>query len=244
VKPVDTAWKQQKQFVADASHELKTPLTVIQTSTELLMQTEEQAERVRFGSSILEMSHRMKLLVEDLLILARADNGQTLNNVTSVDLSRIVSDALLPFEPIFFEAGLRLTSRISEGIICYGDGGKLRQLIDILLDNARKYSADGGETTLSLQKNSKNVILQVVNPSEPLSVQQCRDIFKRFYRVDSARTGGESFGLGLSIAREILERHGALYGVDSVVGEGSRFWFSLPCRVERALPEASDVVEN
>jgi len=207
VKPVDTAWKQQKQFVADASHELKTPLTVIQTSTELLQQTEDPTERKQFTGNILEMSHRMRCLIEQLLVLARADNAPGLQDVAPVNLSRTIEASLLPFEPIFFEAGLILRSQVEDDVTVNGDGPKLRQLADILLDNARKYSS-GGETAVSLQKGSKYAILRVSNPAEPMTSQQCRDIFKRFYRVDTARTGGESFGLGLSIAESIAKQHG------------------------------------
>lgn len=208
VKPVDAAWQQQKQFVADASHELKTPLTVIQASAELLAQTEDPAERIRFTGNITEMVHRMRLLTGELLLLARSDNGQPPQNISSVDFSHTVSAAVLPFEPIFFEAGLILSAQISDGLTLNGDPNSLRQLVDILLDNARKYSTPGGETVLSLQKAGKFAVLSISNPSIPLTPQQCRDVFKRFYRTDPARTGGDGFGLGLSIAEGVVQQHG------------------------------------
>ena len=114
VRPVDAAWRQQRQFVADASHELKTPLTVILANAELLQ--DGGADRERFVKNILDMSRRMRSLVEGLLDLARVDGGITEDVMETVDFSRLVSDALLPFEPVFFERGLRLESSLEEEI--------------------------------------------------------------------------------------------------------------------------------
>lgn len=117
VKPVELAWKQQRQFVADASHELKTPLTVILTNAELAQNPDYSPEsRDRFLSSIQTVSHQMKGLIEQLLQLARADQTDTMGTFTQIDLSKLVSDSLLPFEPIFFEAGLPLTADLAENI--------------------------------------------------------------------------------------------------------------------------------
>ena len=138
VRPVARAWDQQRQFVADASHELKTPLTVILTNAELLQAPGYDAPaRSRFAGSILTMSQQMRGLVESLLELARVDAGRAQDAQTELDLSALVNDALLPFEPVLFEAGHTLTARVEDGIRVRGNAAQLRQVVEILLDNAR-----------------------------------------------------------------------------------------------------------
>ena len=145
VKPVDEAWNQQKQFVADASHELKTPLTVILTNSELLQSGETNQElRQQCADNISVMAGQMRGLVENLLDLARADNGQVQTAMTLLDYSELVSDCLLPFEPVFFEKGMELKCDIASGLFVRGSDSYLRQVVDILLDNAQKYAFPGG----------------------------------------------------------------------------------------------------
>lgn len=209
VDPVEKAWKQQRQFVADASHELKTPLTVIMTNAELIQNPDyDEESRLGFSSSILVMSKQMRGLVEQMLELARADAVQSGANFSSVDFSRLVSDALLPFEPVFFEKGLTLNSEISENIRVDGDASQLRQVLDILLDNAQKYSCDKGTTWVTLQtKGKRHCLLTVADEGEEIPEQDLKNLFKRFYRADKARSRTGSFGLGLSIAETIIARH-------------------------------------
>lgn len=209
VQPVANAWDQQRQFVADASHELKTPLTVILTNAELLQSDEySETDKQRFTSSILTMSNQMRGLVEQMLNLARVDSGIPRSEQVVTDLSKLVSDAVLPFEPVYFEAGRELQSAITPGIqlSCHPD--KLRQVVDILLDNGCKYSTAGSTVTLTLTRPSRShCLLQVSSPGVPMTEQQCRDIFKRFYRADEARSMNRSYGLGLSIAEGIVRHH-------------------------------------
>ena len=207
VKPVETAWEQQRQFVADASHELKTPLTVIMTDAELLRTNCEDEKHSKFIDSIIIMSQRMKKLVESLLELARADNGASATAFEQMDLSKVVSDALLPFEPLFFEKGLELSSAIEDGIIVSGDRARLCQVVDILLDNALKYAAPHSAVSVGLRKQSGGCLLSVSSKGEPISREDRKNIFKRFYRVDKSRHDGQSYGLGLSIADSIVKQH-------------------------------------
>lgn len=208
VRPVEKAWQQQRQFVADASHELKTPLTVIMTNAELLNSPDfDEARRSQFAAHILTMSRQMRRLIEEMLELARTDNGHSLSGFAPVDLSRLVSDALLPFEPVFFEKGLTLTSDIVPEVTVLGSGQHLRQVVDILLDNAQKYSDVPGEVTAVLTRQGSRCRLSVSNPGPVLSKEELRSIFERFYRVDSAHTQRGSYGLGLSIARNIVAHH-------------------------------------
>lgn len=209
VQPVERAWQQQRQFIADASHELKTPLTVIMTNAELLQNTEYDKQSFStFSSSILVMSRQMRDLVEQMLELARTDNVQTHAVFSSFDLSRLVSDAILPFEPVYFERGLTLHTDIAENIWINGNPSELRQVVDILLDNAQKYSREAGATWVTLQKRGKgHCLLTVADEGDAIPPQDLNDLFKRFYRADQARSRTGSFGLGLSIAEAIVKRH-------------------------------------
>lgn len=223
VKPVDTAWKQQRQFVSDASHELKTPLTVILTNAELLQDAgASPASRARFAENILVMSREMRTLIENLLALARAEDGLPRQAAKPVDLSRLVSRTMLPFEPICFEKGLCLSGEIAKGITVQGIEGQLRHVLEILLDNAQKYAAPNGEITVALQKSGvRHCLLTVTNPGKPLSPAQRRDIFKRFYRVDQARSRDGSYGLGLSIAEAVIRQHRGRIWADSSAGHNT-----------------------
>lgn len=209
VRPVEKAWNQQRQFIADASHELKTPLTVIMTNAELLQSPDYDREsRAAFSSHILVMSRQMRSLVEQMLELARADSIQSDPVFSSVDLSQLVSYAVLPFEPIFFEKGLALETEIVENIVINGDPSQLRQVLDILLDNAGKYSRERGKIWVTLRNRGKgHCLLTVANEGMEISQEELPHLFKRFYRADEARSRTGSFGLGLSIAESIVLRH-------------------------------------
>ena len=155
VKPVENAWNQQKQFVADASHELKTPLTVITTNAELLQinQTIEVFEKSHVDN-ILLMTKQMRGLVESLLELARIDNDSLKYEISKIDLSTVTNDTILPFEAVFYEKGLELSSYIEENIFIKGNADQMRQVLEVFLDNALHYSTDGGKVEVVLQKTS------------------------------------------------------------------------------------------
>ena len=230
VKPVETAWQQQRQFVADASHELKTPLTVIMTNAELLNSPDfDETRRSQFAAHILTMSRQMRQLIEEMLDLARTDSGQANLVLSQVDLSRLISDAVLPFEPVFFEGGLTLTTDIQEGITLRGSGQHLRQTADILLDNARKYATPPGEVTVALTRTGSRCRLAVSNPGPEISREDLKNIFKRFYRSDAAHTQRGSYGLGLSIAQNIVLRHHGKIWAESKNGRNT-FYVELPVK--------------
>lgn len=228
VRPVEQAWLQQRQFVADASHELKTPLTVIMTNAELLTDPEQPPEnKSRFAQSILTMSQQMRGLVEALLEQARLDNGTAKTQWSRVDLSKLISDAVLPFEPMYFEAGRRLVTQVDPGLQVTGDEAHLRQVVEILLDNGCKYSTPGGTVLLCLRRYERSCLLSVTSPGEELTAQQRRDIFKRFYRLDAARKMDHSYGLGLSIAQSIVAQHKGKIWAQSENGHNT-FFVTLP----------------
>ena len=228
VRPVERAWEQQRRFVADASHELKTPLTVILTNAELLQEPgHEEAQRQQCSRSILTMSHQMRGLVENLLQLARADCGQAKVECTRLDWSSLLETAVLPFEPLYFEQGLMLETDIEPGLAVTGNEAQLRQVAEILLDNAQKYSAPGSTVRLTLRTQGRQAILAVESPGQTLTPGQCRDIFRRFYRLDDARSRNGSYGLGLSIAERIISDHRGKIWAEGWDGVNT-FFVSLP----------------
>lgn len=209
IQPVARAWKQQKQFVADASHELKTPLTVIMTNADLLQNTDfTDSERYNFLQSIYLMSRQMKQLVEKLLILAKSDNQETSVPMETLNLSKLVLDAAISFEGVFAEKGLVLESFAESDIKVHGNKEGLQQVIDILLDNAGKYSTPNSTTHIELKNiDWKKCCIKVSNPGLPIPQEELKNIFQRFYRTDKARSRDGSFGLGLSIAENIVHLH-------------------------------------
>ncbi|MCD8197433.1 MAG: HAMP domain-containing histidine kinase [Lachnospiraceae bacterium] len=220
VRPVDKAWCEQEQFVSDASHELKTPLTVIMTNAELLNDpVYSEEEKARFADSVLAESKEMRGLVENLLELARAGNGTIRDSFCAFDFSALISDALLPFEPLFFERGLALREEIEDGIVVNGSASHLKEVTDILLDNACKYAADGSEVQVSLRRQGHgNCVFRVISAGEEIQGDDLENIFKRFYRTDRARSDSGSYGLGLAIARSIVDEHGGKIWAESANG--------------------------
>lgn len=225
IKPVARAWQQQKQFVADASHELKTPLTVIMTNSELLQSTDfNEEERYHFLQSIALMSGQMKQLVEKLLILAKSDNQETTITMNTLDLSQLVLNTAISFEGIFVEKGLFLESFAEPDIKVHGNEDGLRQVIDILLDNAQKYSSQNSTTRIVLYTEDwKKCCIKVSNPGTSIPEDELKNIFQRFYRTDKARSRDGSFGLGLSIAENIVQMHKGKIWAESQNGINSFF---------------------
>lgn len=228
VKPVERAWEQQRQFVADASHELKTPLTVILTNTEMMKSTDySPSEKAGFLDGIHSMSLQMRGLTESLLALARVDAGVRSAEHSALDFSALVNRQVMSFEPLFFEKGLILESRVEEGISLGGCESELGRVVDILLDNASKYSCPASTVILTLKRQGSHALLSVENRGAELSGEELRNIFKRFYRADKARSMNHSYGLGLPIAEGIVRSHrGRIWAESS--GGVNRFNVLLP----------------
>ena len=228
IRPVERAWQQQRQFVADASHELKTPLTVITTNAELLQNPDNSSADIsRCAGSILTVSGQMRSLVENLLDLARVDNGSGMADTNELDFSLLISDAVLPFEPLFFEKSLLLEEEIDSGIRLKGSPSHLRQLPDILLDNAMKYADPNTTVRIRLKKQGVHALLSVSNAGSPIPQEELKNIFKRFYRMDKVRTHSGSYGLGLSIAQSIVHAHRGKTWAESIDGINT-FFIQLP----------------
>jgi len=229
VRPVEKAWNQQKQFIADASHELKTPLTVIMTDSELLSAPDcTDAERKELSGSITSMSVQMRGLIESMLELARIDSGAVNKTVCRLNYSDTLSESAMLFEPLFFENGMSFSYDIAPDIMLEGNAAELKQLTEIFLDNASKYASPGAEVILTLKKlSAKKCVMCVSNTGEPISEEELNNLFKRFYRADKARTGCGSYGLGLSIAESIVGKHHGKIHAESKNGFNS-FIAELP----------------
>ena len=242
VRPVERAWEQQRQFVADASHELKTPLTVILSSAQLLAQEgEDPLLRSRLTGNILAVSEQMRDLTGKLLDAARVDEGADERAFSSLDLSTLVSEALLPFDPVFYERGMTLESGIDAHIRVRGSAERLTEVVNILLDNAQKYGASPGAARVTLRRGSRRTcLLSVSSRGKELSPRERRDIFKRFYRGDGARTREGSYGLGLSIAQGIVRSHRGRIWAESGGGVNT-FFVQLPAIPAQQPAEPGDV---
>lgn len=203
-RPVERAWKRERQFLADASHELKTPLTVILSSSALLEETADD-EQQPYVENIRAESQRMRSLVEDMLTLWRTE--ETKPTLVSTSLSEVVTEAVLRFEPVAFEAGHALHYDIENELSLMGQEETLRRLVNILLDNAVKYAAPNTAVKLTLDKVGKQAVLAVENEGEPIPPEKLQHIFDRFYRADESRGEAKGFGLGLAIAQEIVRGH-------------------------------------
>ncbi len=213
VRPVETAWEDQKQFIADASHELKTPLTIILTNAQLLRSPDfDDAQKQRFSENILETATRMRTLVEGLLDLSRADRTVLHSDATNLNLTELIEQQLCLYEPIYFEHGLTLQQELAPDVHVTGSASQLTQVLDILLDNADKYAASSSGITVRLERQRRSCLLSVTTAGEPLSTQEQQAIFKRFYRADRSHSDSGSYGLGLSIADTIVRaHHGEIY---------------------------------
>lgn len=236
MRPVEKSWKQQQQFVADASHELKTPLTVMLADTNILLSHPDDTirDQAKWVEYIQDEAGRMKDLVEDMLFLTRSDCAAEKDAVWEpVSLSDLAWNCLLPFEPVAFENGVTLDSDIAPDLTVCGDVSKLRRLIVILLDNACKYAGKGGTVTLKLEQHPEKdkVTLSVHNTGDPIPPEAQEHLFERFYRADAARARSKGgYGLGLSIAQSIVETHHGKLAVASSAEKGTTFTATLPMK--------------
>lgn len=218
VTPIAAAWEKQKQFVADASHELKTPLAVISANTEVLRSNPQQSVSgaSKWLSYIRSETTRMSKLITDLLAVARMNQSDDKKGTAvQISLSEIVSNTCMVFDPIVYEHGKTLNSAIQKNVMLCADEDNLRQLLSILLDNAVLHSTPAAEITVRLSQDAQGKIrLAVSNTAEDIPSEQLAHLFDRFYRVDTAGSPNGS-GLGLSIAKSIVHRMGGTLTVTS-----------------------------
>ncbi len=240
LRPVARAWTQQRRFVADASHDLKTPLTVILANTSIALEHPERsvASQSQWLESTQHEAEAMQGLVGDLLTLAKMDeeeaaaqSGAARPALEEVDLSDVIEGEVLQFESVAFERGVKLGSQVEPGIKLRGNEQRLRRLAGTLIDNACKYVDDGGAVDVALSRAGKHARFEVRNTGAPISPEDLPHVFDRFYRADKARTGGAGgHGLGLAIAWAIAEEHGGMLTASSTQAEGTVFAATLPLK--------------
>lgn len=245
LKPVEEAWKKQSQFVADASHELKTPLTVIMANASIAAKdpTATVGSQQKWLDGIQTESKRMQDLINDMLTLAKSDayaeesldlksSRHAPKELPLMDFSTVVEAQALQFESVAFEQGIGINESICSGIQVHANKVKIERLVTILLDNACKYAAPGSSVDLSLAKEGKLAKLSVRNFGNVIAAEDLPHVFDRFYRADKARTrseaGKSSHGLGLAIAAGIAKEHDGSIAVTSCEEEGTVFTVTLP----------------
>lgn len=204
IKPVIETFDKQKQFIEDASHELKTPLAVIMASSEAL---ENEPTETKWLDNIKSESERMNNLVTDLLEMAKSENGIKEHYVVE-NLSKAVEISVLTFENLIFEKKIKLHYDIQENILLSCNSNQIKQLVSILIDNAIKHSSINGEIIINLKKEKGNIVLNVTNKGKEIPKQEREKIFERFYRLDESRNRNDNrYGLGLAIAKNIATNH-------------------------------------
>ena len=230
LKPVREAWDSQRQFIADASHELKTPLTVVLANSSILLKHPQDsiASQSQWVESTQVEAERMQQLVNEMLQLAQVEERAALE-LSSLDFSDLVDGEVLQFESVAFEEGLQFDSEIEEGVMVDGDATRLGKMVSTLIENALKYAGEGGTATVSLARSERFAVLAITNSGTTIAPEDLPHIFDRFYRTDKARTSGEGgFGLGLAIAREIARAHGGDIACKSDADSGTTFTVTIP----------------
>ena len=227
IAPVKEAFMKQKQFIEDASHELKTPLAIISTNTDVLLDNNEDtiSNQSRWIHHIQEETTRMKELTNNLLYLTEIDHTRTQMLYVPFNLSETVESVILTMEPIIFEKNISLHYEIEPNLNIQGNEEQIKQVIMILLDNAIKYTHPIGSLVLRLQKQHSDIVLSVQNTGDGIPSEHLDKIFDRFYRTDSSRSrklGG--YGLGLAIAKSIIEQHKGKIYAKSTLNETTTFY--------------------
>ena len=212
---MEEGYERQKQFISDAGHELKTPVSIVNANSELLAREigdNQWLENIQYEND------RMGALVTQLLELARTE--KVTQQFEEVDFSRLVRGEALPFEGVVFEKGMKLTCYIEDDLKVLGNITQLKQITSILIDNAVKYATQNSEIVLKLNSVRKCAVLSVINDGEEIPFEQRKNIFERFYRVDTVRNGEDRhYGLGLAIAKAIATTHHGKINVNCFDGK-------------------------
>ena len=230
IKPIKETFEKQKQFIADASHELKTPLAIIRTNNSLVLSNknltvESQSKWLNYINNQIE---RMSELIDEMLSLAKLDSNRGHDEFVVFNLSKLLNNILLTFEAVIFENKIELESNIEEDISIKGDKESIKKVFTILLDNAIKYTNQSGKIDVDLRQEKNKIKIKVKNSGEGINKKDINKIFERFYRVDTSRareSGG--YGLGLSIAKSIVENHNGKIYAESNVGKDTTFIIEL-----------------
>ncbi|MDU4933975.1 MAG: ATP-binding protein [Peptostreptococcaceae bacterium] len=228
IKPIKDVFDKQKQFIADTSHELKTPLTIIKTNTSLVLSNPEDPvkNQSKWINYINLQTDRMSELVNEMLSLAKLDTDENTLVLSSINISKIIESMI---DAIIYENGINLYTKIDNDIFITGDKESLKKLFSIIMDNAIKHTNNKGSIHVNLVLDKNTVKLSIKNTGKGISSEHIEKIFERFYRVDSSRvreTGG--YGLGLSIAKSIVEQHKGNIYAKSTVDKDTTFFVEFP----------------
>ncbi|MCE0452946.1 cell wall metabolism sensor histidine kinase WalK [Brevibacillus sp. AF8] len=228
--PIQNSWTKQQQFVSDASHELRTPLAVIQAKTDLLFRSPAATiqEKSIDISMISNESRRLSKLVTNLLTLARSDSNQMEMKKQPFLLDEVLRDIVANYEEITVYQEKAITLHTPVNVSFTGDKERVHQLILIFLDNAMKYTEAGGEISLICEQTASTIKLKVKDDGIGMDEKEIPNIFERFYQSDKARAMAEGYGLGLSIAKWIIDKHHGKITVSSKAGEGTCFEITFP----------------
>ena len=235
LRPIKTAMDSQRTFIADASHELRTPVAVVRTNAELLKRhlgpdTGHTAASDQVAlDDILSESDRLGRMVDQMLTLAEADAGQRTVLSSEISLNELIDEVARSMRSIAETRQMLLETRLTDDVSVNGDPGRLRELVSVLLDNAVKYADAGGRVEVALRKEHRKAIIEVSNNGPGIPRDALPHVFDRFYRVDEARSresGGT--GLGLAIARHIVDAHGGTINIESSAGAGTKVTVELP----------------
>lgn len=217
-RPVEESIQKQKRFITDASHELKTPLTIIDANTEVM---EMESGESQWTKSTRKQIQRLSGLVQQLVTLSRLDEEKGLEEKCDFCISEAVSECVQPYEALAQAREKNLTLNIEENLSYTGDERSIRQLVGILMDNAVKYSAENGSIILTLKKKGKKIFLEVYNDADNLPQGKLDVLFERFYRLDSSRNSGTGgSGIGLSVAKAIVQAHKGRIAAENKNGKG------------------------
>lgn len=212
VKPVNEAFIRQKQFIYDASHELKTPIAIISASAEML---EKNPKEKKWLDNIKTENNRMNKLVISLLDLSKSENIKENEVYTNVNLSKVIKNKALTFESLIYENSLELDVDVVNDIMFNCNEDRIKELLSILMDNAIKHSLPNSQITVKLSKEKNNIYLSVKNKGKEIPVSEREKIFERFYRLDKSRNrDGNRYGIGLSIAKNIVINHNGTISVN------------------------------
>ncbi len=225
IKPSEKAIKNQKIFVANISHDLKTPITIIRANADLIENEVKNKKSIKY---IQQETEKLNHLVNEMLTLTRIDNTISKENFKNFNFGDSLFDVVLPFESIAYEKGIKFNINIDEVTDYFGDETNIQKLAEILIDNAMSYTAKGGIVDVDAYESSKVITLSVTNTGEPISDEKKEEIFDRFYRESKSREStGNHYGLGLSIASTIVKKHNGKISVESKNGKNT-FTVTLP----------------
>jgi heavy metal sensor kinase len=225
---LETAFAQQQRFTADAAHELRTPVSVILTQTQTVLNRErEAADYKQTVEACQRAAQRMRKLIESLLALARFDAGQEILKRLPFDFSKTISDCAELVQPLAEERGVKIFVE-AKPLEITGDSERLAQVVTNLLTNSIQYNQPGGEVRVKLKSQNGLVEFTVADTGQGIAAEDLPRVFGRFFRADASRTGAGNAGLGLAISKAIVEAHGGTIEATSEVGAGTTFVVRLP----------------